>query len=192
MSSMKNLLPTLRFHKDIWQNFPVVLIPLVPTQSGYERHAIVWNRKRLNEWRLKHHPTEWLEHEVVQTTRLLGALCNSKQWVLETPTHEKHICIIRTETSEEDEEPLIRVPTPVLTCLNDIKAFYPVVWHEIANTDGNKVYSIELYDKVLKTMPLLERANLCDCLYTSLKASTAWKVLPSVLPGEFCRIQFGV
>ena len=43
--------PVLSLRKDIWTNFPVTLVPLGTGDDGAERHAVVWHRKHLVEWR---------------------------------------------------------------------------------------------------------------------------------------------
>lgn len=195
MPSRSFSIPTLHLRKDIWQNFPVHLIPLGKGDDGAERHAIVWNRKSLNTWRATHSNSsnDWMKYEMKQTALLLAALNQSKKWILETPIQDEHICVIRMGFQEQTEhnQPFIRVPSPILTCLNDIKAFFPVVWHEVSNQstdDLGRTYAIELYGKKMKSLSHIDQEDVVECLYSSLKSSTAWKVLPPVMPNEFCRI----
>lgn len=188
--SVLRFLPNVHLRKDVWQSFPVHLIPLGRNPNGDERHAIVWNRKRLSEWRATHPPSEWMDYEVNQTAQLMAALSQSTMWAIEQSSQYEHICVVRMCSSKTTRptDVYIRSPIPVLTRLNDIKAFFPVVWHEDPN--NAKTYSIELHKTKLKALSPSRKQEMVDSLCRALYASTAWKVLPPMSKNEMCRIQF--
>ena len=62
---------TLNLRKDIWTHFPVIVVPLGRGTDGAERHAIVWNRKKLSETRASMNVNAWLDYETVQHKALI-------------------------------------------------------------------------------------------------------------------------
>ena len=180
-------LPEMNLRKDIWENFPVV----VSAADSEGRHAICWHRDNLREWRQSkpHSYSEWIDYEVIQKYRLMVALSTSLHWTVEDPDSSEQICIIRMKfnaRATEDNTSITksRDNWPVLLCLNDIKAHFPVVWHD----ESSNIYSIEIHDKKLKAMkgdPALVR----DQLMNALTASTAWHVMPAEKDTQFCRIR---
>ena len=96
--------PEFTQRKQIWETFPVTLIPLGKDKSGAERHSVQWHRKNLMEGRDE---TDFSEYLGRTERRLLKALNASSKWdVLDSEMEEwfvpgkdldeirKEICII--------------------------------------------------------------------------------------------------
>lgn len=185
--------PILSLRKDIWTHFPVILMPLGTGSDGAERHAVMWHRKRLVAWRESRSADfqEWSDYEAITEYRLLKCLRASARWVVEPAQTDAHICVIRMLYGDQAPELTIvqRVAQehiPVLTCLNDIKLYFPVVWHKLSDNSNAKLYSIELYEKKI----VGDRAEVVQKLEKALRASGSWRVLRAA-PGskEICRLE---
>jgi len=197
-TSVSNVFPSLNLRKDIWTHYPVNLVPLGKGEDGAERHAIVWHRKRLQEWRASYPKqyASWLTYETWTKFRLFHSLRNSAHWIVEPATDDTHLCMIRMLYGNQTPNPVLLPITealPNLTCLNDIKDYFPVVWHKQSDSNGKTSYSIELYSKKLKEAHHqfgYDLTNICKArLLASLKASTAWKVSDNPTnPVEICTI----
>jgi hypothetical protein len=183
--------PVLSLRKDIWTHFPVILKPLGAGQDGAERHAVMWHRKRLVEWRKQHTSDKltWMNYESVTEFRLMKSLRDSARWVVEPATDSTQICILRMLYGDQaplmqraDLRALMYEQKPVLTCLNDIKMYFPVVWHRV--DDNKRLYSIELYEKKI-TEPCTREA-IVEKLMNALRASSSWTVLPPVGTSGVC------
>jgi hypothetical protein len=202
-------IPDLVMRKDIWTNFPVTLIPLGKDESGAERHSVQWHRKNLVDGRDEADFNEYVE----RTERhLLKALNASSKWdVLDSETEEwfvpgkdlgeirKEICIIRMiflpSTAEAVMEPEATEvsepshgPKPVLKKLNDIKLYFPVVWHSQPPEAGHPIYALEIHGKQARDRGL-DMATLKPDLMAALRQSTAWRVLAGNKPTEVCRLE---
>jgi hypothetical protein len=189
----------LKMRKDIWQNFPVSVYPLGSASDCAERHAIVWRRKELAAWR-DSHPSdydEWMRHEYLIEHKLLESLKACSKWTLEEAEQPDQICIIRMkfkgQVAGRYAAPAHPRRVPHLTRLNDIKAYFPVVWRQVG---ADKIYSIELYDKQIKIVADVLNVAFDDLkdrvgaqLMSALRASTAWRILSPVLSTEYCRIE---
>lgn len=183
--SISTVFPILNLRKDIWTHYPVNLVPLGKGSDGAERHAIVWHRKRLQMWRVNY-PKQydsWLTFETWTKFRLFHSLRNSAHWIVEPANEESQLCVIKMLYGNQAPKPVllpINEALPNLTCLNDIKDYFPVVWHKQEESNGQQCYSIELYSKKLKEAKALfgyDLTEICkERLVASLKASTAWKV----------------
>lgn len=189
-------IPSLIFRKDIWTHFPVIVVPLGRGTDGAERHAIIWNRKKLTEWRASARPETWLQHESVQHERLIQGLHASTKWTVEMAANPDHICVIRMKYAMSNkhasnyEAPIIH--SPVLTRLTDIKAYFPVVWRAISN-NSTKSFALELHRNDIAKLSAARGQDVEDqivgILMRALKASTAWRVLQPVEANEFCRLE---
>ncbi len=239
--------PELKLRKDIWENFPVTCVPLGTGKDGAERHAIVWHRKNLAQWRQERSEDydEWMNYEEYAEYRLFKSLRASNRWTVEDPQNSTQICVIRMNfepkvTAEEPAAAPVRsgggsaadaaaaparpapivapAPTavpkpaedgwttvavapkkpsgvPVLLKLNDIKAFFPVVWHPVSGGGAGSakpIYALEIFGKRLREMSAAAGRDLTKevsaNLMAALKASTAWRVLKG-RDGEFCRLE---
>lgn len=188
-------LPTLYELKDIWRYFPVAV-----ANVGDGRYIVKWHRKNLIHWRetKSRNAHEWIVYESIIHNRLMQALKASNKWRIDPPTQSDEICILvehndpivlHYEPSASD----VYMNVPILTSLNDIKQFFPVVWHTIPNAP-KKTFAIELFQKKVAEISRLKHNEdvsykIRSELLESLKKSGAWKVLDPVLPGEVCRIQ---
>ena len=192
-------LPLLRQRKDIWAQFPVNLVPLGRGDDCAERHAIVWNRKKLLESRAVLPEDLWMTFESTIESHLLQALRASPSWSVEPAQTNKQLCVIRMSfprdiPSKSTDVTTERSITPLLTCLNDIKRFFPVVWHCVDenNNEGKKRYTIELHHTAIKELSAAlgynAEKNIQTLLLTALHASTSWTVHPSETADEVCRL----
>jgi len=130
---------------------------------------------------------------------LFQALRASSAWTVEPAQRESHICVIRMTNSKHEESwPKSTIPertiAPLLTRLNDIKEFFPVVWHTVSPCGSlQKTYSIEFHKEKLRTLlssipnSVGIEEQVKQLLLTALKASTAWTV-ESPVANELCRI----
>ena len=209
-------IPDLVLRKDIWENFPVTLIPLGKDATGAERHSVQWHIKNLVAGRDE---TDFQEYVERTERRLLKALNASAKWdVLDSETEEwftpsknlqeirKEICILRMVflLSEEtasaasaasvvsESVTIIAEPSegpkPALKKLNDIKFYFPVVWHPQPAEGGHPIYSLEIHGKQAKDRGLEMGALKADLL-AALRQSTAWRVLASRKPTEVCCLE---
>jgi hypothetical protein len=85
---------------------------------------------------------------------------------------------------------------PLFTRLNDIKEYFPVVWHKVEEArTRTAVYALEIFGKKLTEMARAAgkpagayRADVERRLDAALRASPAWRVLRSE-GREFCRLE---
>jgi len=191
--------PSFTLRKHIWETFPVDVLTL--SNNAY---AIVWRRKEIVKTRSTLSPESWKTFEENLESLLLKALKASSAWTVEPAQHESHVCVIRMknttlpqDTMEKEAEKELetgpeKTVIPLLTRLNDIKVFFPVVWHPIPKS-REKTYSIEFHHSKLNTLissisdtaGIEEKAK--NLLLTALKASTAWNVSDGI-NNELCRI----
>ncbi len=159
--------PILTTRKDIWTKFPVKLIPLGSGEDGAERHAVMWNTTRFadNETR----------------KRLFASLNASKKWRVEQSFRSDCICVIRMVfQGSQSKSP---------NTLADLHKLFPAVTYSL----GGNMYSVELHENRVKKLSDLQGYDVTSevsyRLLQSLKQSSSWRVLPSILPCEVCRIQ---
>lgn len=178
----------LSSRKNIWETFPVSLVQLGRSNhDGAERHAVVWNRKRIVAWRETcPDPNAWYLYEKTEEARLIKELMRSNKWVVEPRQRSDQICVIRMEFRKPSGSRYRSIQpytecVPILTRLKDITTFFPMVqYHEV----GDKIYALQF-----STANLQDPSLVSYNLYKALQASTAWTVLPS-MGGEMCRIAF--
>ena len=173
--------PLLLMRKDIWTLFPVTVVPLGSDANGAECHAIEWHMKNLRRWNMP---------RVVAYDHLMNALRSSRKWYVDPPRDGNMLCVIRMRFRAAIPTP---VETPSLTCLNDIKHYYPVVWHPVVSSSEYPVYSVEIYANLLAKMTKAAGYDVTEKvkkeLAAALKASPAWIVLDGVEKQEFCRLK---
>jgi len=160
--------PILTTRKDIWTTFPVKLIPLGSGGDGAERHAVMWNTTRAVADNETH-------------KRLLASLNACKKWRVEQSFRSDCICVIRMVFQGSQSKSL--------NTLADLHKFFPAVTYSL----GGNMYSVELHEKRVKKLSDLQGYDVTSevsyRLLQSLKKSSSWRVLPSILPCEVCRIQ---
>ncbi len=179
--------------KQIQRLFPV----LVRIQSSKEL-GIQWNIRKLVEWRNANpNPLDWKPYEVKNAKTLIESLRDSG-WQVSAPADTSFVCTIRrchtqSQTSVDDWK-YVEPDCPTMVCLNDIKLFFPVIWHKL-DLNGCKMYSIELYNDKIRSTALLRSVHpdiltvhISNMLEKTLAQSPAWKVCEKVLNGEFCRL----
>ena len=178
--------------KAIQKHYPVI-VRLQPSNTL----GIQWRMSKLAEWRTSNpNPLDWKPYEVSAVRSMINELRNSG-WNVSEPAHPSFICSIahsidNTKSSKwVYEEP----DCPTLLCLNDIKLFFPVIWHKLNPATNCKTYSVELYhDKIRATAanrgirPELLTNHLSSLLLTTLVQSPAWNVVQSQMIGEHCRL----
>ena len=189
---------TILRRKMIQRTWPVLVRVQPSTKLG-----IQWNVRKLAEWRASNpNPLDWKLYEVQNAKAMIAALQDAN-WIVSAPTHSAFLCSIeRPErgcsstitdalTQWQYEEP----DCPTMLCLNDIKDFFPVIWHKLDNAKNCKVYSIELYHYKIRTMackrsviPEILTVHLSHLLDKTLAQSPAWEVKNANAPGEFCQL----
>ena len=180
-------IPTLVLRKDIWTHFPVVVNALC-TVNHVKRFAVCWHRSKLLEWRARHNedPASWKDYEFIQEFILMKALRASPSWTVTPAESPDQICVIEMRAAKElpfKVSNMVEKSLPVLLRLNDIKTYFPVVWHKV---EGENAYDIGIHSKKLQLTGISAetmKANLLE----ALKVSTAWKVAPATAP-NVCRI----
>ena len=207
----------LRSRKEIWENFPVCVVPIGTDSAGAERHAISWHFKNLRDWRTDplsrseggHGPNSMEEYSDYQDTQeyfLLETLKRSRKWVVQEPETTDQICIIRMVFSPDTSVPAatsiveskegdhivvdVAPPRPLLPSLrrlNDIKANYPVVWKRLEGAPRES-YALEFHRASLKNRGL-DAATLKPVLLTALQASPSWRVLGSRESADICILE---
>ena len=88
--------PSLRLRKNIWENFPVSLVPL-NEGDGTDRYAIVWHQRNLTQWREEKSESyvEWMDYQWFCLIRLMHALnLNANRYIVEEARDDEQICII--------------------------------------------------------------------------------------------------
>jgi len=209
--------PELVLRKDIWEHFPVTLIPLGKDAGGAERHSVQWHRVKLAQSRTS---SDFDEDIATIERRLLKALDSSSKWdvlpaeqrgyvtiVPETPqtgeiAARREICILRMnfvpeaspvatpvdgEWQQVGAVPPTAGPKPELKRLNDIKTHFHACWSN--KTTGNpNVHAIMVHTKNAQAAGLDVKQHGADLL-EALKQSSSWRVLPALNKGEICRIE---
>jgi hypothetical protein len=180
--------PVMMTRKAIQKKFPV-LVRVQPSKSL----GIQWNMNKLMNWRKNNpNPLDWKTYEAQTARTLIDELCSSG-WNVSAPSDVSFICSIDPDqhfTNWEYEEP----DCPTMICLNDIKLFFPVIWHKLDSNDC-KMYSVELYNDKIRSMAVSRgidseclTKHLSSMLWTTLNQSPAWKALASSMPGEHSRL----
>ena len=130
-------------------------------------------------------------------SHLLQALKASPSWSVEPAQTNKQLCVIRMSfprdnSSKRTDVTTERSITPLLTCLNDIKRFFPVVWHCVDENEVKKRYTLELHHTAIKeisaTLNYNAEKHIQTLLLTALHASTSWAVHPAETSEEVCRL----
>jgi hypothetical protein len=180
---------SLRKRKTIQRQFPVVL----RNQSSKEL-GIQWNIRKLVEWRNDHpNPLDWKPYEVNTAKHMIYCLRESG-WYVSAPADSSFLCTISRQTFGSHDWKYKEPDCPTMVCLNDIKQFFPVIWHKI-EMNGCKMYSIELYHDKIHSTALLRgvhvnilTVHISNMIEKTLAQSPAWKVCEKVLNGELCRL----
>lgn len=196
--------PDLRLRKDIWENFPVTVVPLGMQADGVERHAIMWHNKNLREWRDRmegpgapENHTVWMDYEEAQHRRLLIALKESTHWTVEPAAAADQICVIRMNCATPVKAPAVITPAPVvrahahvvpaINTLADLGAMFPIVWSK-GTPIVLKWHNMRLREASRaagKDMTVTLRDRLLD----TLRSSTTWRVLRPQSADEICRVE---
>ncbi len=163
---------------------------------------------------------EHVDYESFSEYKLLYSLCkHSKQYVVEKPRSEDQIAVIamvhrggprngnngtrrvnkrnasrnnRGNNRNRNTRKVNRRNVPVLKSLNDIKALFPVVWHEVDGKAGTKTYALEFHKKNLQQMAQSTGKSVPEitkALMAALEASTFWHVLKPVDGSSICRLE---
>jgi hypothetical protein len=175
--------------KDIQHTYPV----MVRVQASREL-GVQWNIRKLADWRKSNpNPLTWKPYEVQIAKHMIQVLRNSG-WYVSAPTEPNFVCTIRRQYTPDAFWNYNEPECPTLVCLNDIKQFFPVIWHKL-DVNNTKVYSIELYHDKIHSMalkrgviPEILTVHLSTLLSTTLAQSPAWDVKLASLPGEFCKL----
>jgi hypothetical protein len=176
--------------KSIQKKYPV-LVRLQPSKTL----GIQWRMHKLAEWRaVNPNPMEWKPYEVNVAREMIQDLKNAG-WNVYAPTHPSFVCSIGSSELKTGSWTYEEPDCPTLLCLNDIKLFFPVIWHKMDNAKNCKTYSLELYhDKIHSTARTrgvssdLLTNHLSWLLLTTLAHSPAWNVAESQRAGEHCRL----
>ena len=109
-------MPDLKLRKNIWENFPVSLIPLADA-DGTDRYAVVWHEKNLEEWRSTRALSwdEFQEYEDYACMRLMYALrAHSHKYRIEEARSSRHVCVIAMVHSDTV---IPAIPVAVITVI---------------------------------------------------------------------------
>jgi hypothetical protein len=201
-------IPNLSNRKSIQNRYPVIVhlqrsessdtFNAYTTSNTCKTLSIQWGMSKLAKWRTANpNPLDWKQYEVNIARALICGLQNSG-WNVSAPPHPSFICSITRKDSDERattsapwvyEEP----DCPTMLCLNDIKLFFPVIWHKLET--NCKTYSLEMYhDKIRTTassrgvLPEILTNHLSSLLMMTLAQSPAWNVMQSQMVGEQCRL----
>ncbi len=175
--------------KVIQKKYPV----LVRLQSS-KTLGIQWNMTKLGVWRNANpNPLDWKPYEVQTARTLIDNLRNSG-WNVSAPSDVSFICTIERSNMYTQEWKYEEPDCPTMICLNDIKLFFPVIWHKLDSNDC-KMYSIEMYHDKIRSNAVHRGINvdiltshLTRLLHITLQQSPAWIVLDGNLPNEVCRL----
>ena len=181
-------IPDLRLRKAIWETFPVDL-KAIPSKDETDRYAIVWNMKKVKEWR-EHAETrdEYMDYLDFQAIRLLHALKNHPaQYRLEPARNSDEIAVIAMVHSARSKSPK---RLPVLRRLIDIRNEFPgvVVWKQVPGRRGESTYALTIMNTFLKSVKPAEANRILDDLMDALRASDYWLVMRPV-DDEFVRLE---
>lgn len=209
----------MRSRKEIWENFPVCVVPLGADYTGAERHAITWHHKNLRDWRTDpiarqdggRGPNCAEEYDNYQDTQeyfLLETLKRSSKWTVEAAETKDQICIIRMKfvptyssstnsnssvlESKEPEHVAIDV-APVKPLLPTLKRLNDIKAYCPVVWKRLEGAPRESYALELNRNGLRQRGLVAEeikpNLLTALQASTSWRVLPSRESSDVCIIE---
>jgi hypothetical protein len=181
----------LTTRRTIQKHYPV----FVRVQQSDKTLGIQWRMSKLAEWRVENpNPIDWKPYEAKTAREMIDVLRNSG-WDVSAPTHPAFICSITRQTQKTPQTKwnYEELDCPTLICLNDIKLFFPVIWHKL---DTNcKTYSLELYNDKIRSMSMshgvdseLLTNHLSSLLKITLEQSPAWNVQVGNLPNELCKL----
>jgi hypothetical protein len=95
-------MPVLHRRKDIWENFPVVVVPM---EGKGDRHVIRWHYKNYQETR--QNCDNWCDYDDFEDNtyrRLLMSLSASRYWTVEEAAGNDDICVIAMNNFQEYEK----------------------------------------------------------------------------------------
>lgn len=199
----------------IVEHFPVVLTKI--RKDGKEGYRVTWHLANLKEWRNTRPETwdEFQDYEDYVTARLRYALALHGEDYKLIPTeradelfrflvHKRSVKNTRKNTKNEKKasprNTTRNAPAsilPKLFLLNDIKNFFPVVWHK--DPRNPKLLGIQFHRMKLQTeakqasipINVYEQAMTAKLIQT-LKESEgtgAWQVLPSMSKEYVCMLR---
>lgn len=192
-------LPDLNLRKNIWENFPVNVVP-IESSDETARYALTWNLAKFNAWRQERAESfdEGMEYEAFCETRLLYALkLHGSRYIVEEPRNERQICVIamvhdgssHASSSEsvcasEVSSSTQSTTTGVLRLrtILDIRKHFPVNWKQ----EGN-VIRLEFHRANLRAQGIPE-SEVRDRLLEALNASYAWTVRASRVASVICEL----
>ena len=211
--------PALLLRKDIWEHFPVTLIPLGKDAGGAERHSVQWHRVKLAQSR---ESSDFDEDVATIERRLLKALTASSKWdvlpaeqrgyvtiVPETPqtgelTAAREICILRmnfvpdapaSPAPAAESDGWVHVGDKPATAgpKPELKRLNDIKTHFHACWSNKTTQNPNVH--AISVHAKNAQAAGLDVkqhgadLLEALKLSNSWRVLPAVLKGELCRIE---
>ena len=184
--------PSLKLRKNIWENFPVSLVP-INDGDGTDRYAIVWHTRNLAAWRCEKSESfhEWMDFESYCEHRLFHALAmNASRYTVEAARTQDQICVIAMVHDRESiETRTIRSvessvssfssssSTP-LKSLTQIATQFPVVWEQ----EGN-LLRLKFHNKRLRECGE-SRTVVQSRLVQALKESPAGTYAPTPKGGD--------
>lgn len=157
--------PSLRLRKNIWENFPVSLVPICDG-DGTDRYAIVWHERNLNQWRHEKSEShcEWMDYDEFCVIRLMYALSlNANRYVVEEARTDDQICVIAMvhdgdSACQDEARTICTVSTASVSVsasassseaprtLKGIASMFPVVWEQKDNVLFLKFHNKKLRD----------------------------------------------
>lgn len=171
--------------------------PVLVRKQPSNTLGVQWRMSKLADWRKSNpNPLDWKPYEANTARSMIDALQHSG-WTVSAPTDSSFICSISRNNVHSPSKWVYEEPDcPTLLCLNDIKLFFPVIWHKLDAVALNcKTYSVELYHDKIRTTAAsrgvrteLLTNHLSSLLLTTLTQSPAWNVTQSQMGGELCRL----
>jgi len=141
-------MPDLKLRKNIWENFPVSLLPL-PNTDGTDRYSIVWHEKNLRDWRTTRCQS-MDEHECYEEfcrARLLRALeAHAHKYRVEPAHGHRQICVIAMVHSDTIATTTTVAPATTVTTAASVVA--PAATAVVTVASGKKALD------VLKSAPV--------------------------------------
>jgi len=184
--------PDLKLRKNIWENFPVSLVPLNDA-DGTDRYAVVWHERNLREWNDTkcYSKDEFDNYAEFCEARLMRSLkMYSHKYRVEPARTDRQICVLAMVHDTVTAPVAAPAPAPVAApvavavqakAMNVLKEF-AVSW----DRDG-KIHYIKPHMKKLATLGK-KPEDIARELYDELSFCCDCTVSPATRSGDLCTV----